>query len=183
MTCALFASILNFELTEILTHISAPRWNTWSVWSETQADFVAALLLREISHFPHVFAPGVDRWYWTQCFASRESSKKWEEPWPLIFPARPSKMLQLDECLHGQFWPRDPIKDNRSAKRKTSYGWYSTIAAAPRMEGWLWPLVTVAGLHRLWSLHKDSTWDSVNKKYSKPAVSHWIWSGICMWDQ
>ena len=32
---------------------------------------------------------------------------------------------------------------------------------------WLWPLVTVARLHRLRSVHlrpKDSTWDSVNKK-------------------
>ena len=60
------------------------------------------------------------------------------------------------KSLHGQFWPRYPIKDITSAKGKTSYGWYSTIAVAPRMEGWPWPLVTVARLHRLRSVHFET---------------------------
>ena len=71
------------------------------------------------------------------------------------------------KCLHCQFWRRDPIKDSTSAKGRSSYGWYSTISVAPRMEGWLWLLVTVARLHWLWSVHlrpKDSARDSVNKK-------------------
>ena len=71
------------------------------------------------------------------------------------------------KCLHCQFWRRDPIEDSTSAKGRSSYGWYSTISVAPRMEGWLWLLVTVARLHRLWSVHlrpKDSARDSVNKK-------------------
>ena len=34
---------------------SGPHFFKFSVWSETQADFVTAL--REISHFPHVFSP------------------------------------------------------------------------------------------------------------------------------
>ena len=71
------------------------------------------------------------------------------------------------KCLHCQFWRRDPIEDSTSAKGRSSYGWYSTIAVAPRMEGWLWLLVTVARHHWLWSVHlrpKDSARDSVNKK-------------------
>ena len=80
------------------------------------------------------------------------------------------------KCLHCQFWRRDPIKGSTSAKGRSSYGWNSTISVAPRMEGWLWLLVTVARLHRLWSVHlrpKDGARDSVNKKYSKPAVCRW----------
>ena len=59
--------------------------------------------------------------------------------------------------------------DSMSPKGKTSYGWCSTIAVAPRMEGWPWPLVTVARLHRLRSVHlrpKDSTWDFCEQKRS-----------------
>ena len=118
---------------------------------------------------------GVDRWYWTQCFASRESSKKWEEPWPLIFPARPSKMLPLDECLHGQFCARIVLKTFRWPRERLVM---PDIGQLLRLQGW-------KDGHDRWSHSqdftdfdqcilrpKDSTWDSVSK-YRKPAVSHW----------
>ena len=114
MTCALFASIL-LEFTEILAtffHEDEPvclMWNTSWFCSCSMWDFSSSLRFRTISQAlcpaQNGFLPvhqlgvlpkrlperrvsnqGVDRWYWTQCFASRESSKKWEEPWPLIFP-------------------------------------------------------------------------------------------------